>query len=177
MTPRTSLIAVWYSSEFLQFAFACLLGLEQPRVLYGDRRLVGEGFEQLDLSIGKRTNLRATDGNHADGLTRTDQRDGQYGAVANAPGTVAALRVFSSFGLYIGNLNRSPIEDGTSGDNLTPQGQRIILRDRPMVGDAAEKIAVHQEDRRVISVAKAGSARRYVGEHALEVRRRTRNRR
>jgi hypothetical protein len=43
--------------------------------------------------------------------------------VANAPGTVAALWVLTSFGLCIGDLDCSPIEDGTSGDNLTRQGQ------------------------------------------------------
>jgi hypothetical protein len=30
--------------------------LKQPHVLDGDDRLVGEGFDQLDLSFGKRLN-------------------------------------------------------------------------------------------------------------------------
>jgi len=103
-------------------------------------------------------------------MASADQGDGQYGAVANAPGTVAAVWVLFSFDLYIGDLNGSPVQDGASRDNSTRQGQRVILRDRPMVGNVAEKVAVHLEDRNVIGVKKAGSARRHHSEHALEVR-------
>src|SRR5262245_28249518 len=63
-----------------------------------------------------------------------------------------------------------PVQDGASRDNSTRQGQRVILRDRPLVGNVAEKVAVHLEDRNVIGVKKAGSARRHHSEHALEVR-------
>jgi hypothetical protein len=56
----------------LQFAFACLLGLKQPRVLDGDDGLVGEGLDQLDLLVSKRANLRAPDGDHADCFTPAD---------------------------------------------------------------------------------------------------------
>ena len=54
-----------------QLALARLLRLEQPRVLDGDDGLVGESLEQLDLAVGERANLGASDGDHADGLTRT----------------------------------------------------------------------------------------------------------
>ena len=121
------------------------------------------------MSIGERANLLASDSNRADGLVRTDQRDGQYGAVAKTSGMVAALRVLIAFGPQIGDMNRFPVEDGPSGDKLTRQGQRVILWDRPMVGDDAEKVAVHPKDRRVIGVAKAGSACRNICEYPLQV--------
>ena len=40
-----------------QFRVALLQFFEQPHVLDGDDRLVGEGFEQCDLLVGKRMNL------------------------------------------------------------------------------------------------------------------------
>ena len=48
MTWSTSDVAVCCSSEFAQF-------VEQPRVLDGDHRLVGEGFHQLNLLVAKRS--------------------------------------------------------------------------------------------------------------------------
>ena len=44
-------------------------------------------------------------------------------------------------------------------------------RDRPMVGDERQTIAVHLKDRRVIGVAKVGRASRNISEHPLQVRR------
>jgi hypothetical protein len=87
---------------------------EQPSVLDGDDGLIGKGPQKLDLSVGKWANLGWPVGNHADGLARTDQRDGQYGAVAVAPGKVAPLRVLLCFGLQIRDVNCFPIEDDTS---------------------------------------------------------------
>ena len=53
MTPRISLVAVCCSNALLEF-------LEQPHVLDGDHRLVGEGFEELDLRRGEGAHLGAT---------------------------------------------------------------------------------------------------------------------
>jgi len=75
-------------------AAQCHLGLVgEAGVLDGYDGLVGKSLEQIDLSIGERANLRASDGNHADGLSCADQWDGQYGAVANASGEVPAFGV------------------------------------------------------------------------------------
>ena len=46
-----------------QLARPRLQFLEQPHVLDGDHCLVGEGFEQLDLFVGERSNLRSTNQN------------------------------------------------------------------------------------------------------------------
>ena len=51
MTRRMSPVAVWYSSELGQLARALLLGLEQPRVLDCDHRLIGKGGGELDLLV------------------------------------------------------------------------------------------------------------------------------
>jgi hypothetical protein len=65
------------------------------------------------------------------------------------------------------------VEDGTSGDNPTGEGQRIGGEDRSMVGDYAKNIVPgHLKDHRVIGIAKASRARGDVREHALRVCRR-----
>ena len=52
MTPKISLVAVCCSNDSVEF-------LEQPHVLDGDHRLIGEGFEELDLRRGEgRTSVR-----------------------------------------------------------------------------------------------------------------------
>ena len=54
MTWSTSDVAVCCSNDFGKLARALLLRLEQPRVLDGDHRLIGEGLDQLDLLLGER---------------------------------------------------------------------------------------------------------------------------
>src|SRR5262245_36053326 len=105
MTRSTSLVASCslVFEGFLQLLRSRLHLLKKTRVLDGYDGLVGENLEQLNLSIGEGANLGAPNGDQANGLARTDQRDGQYGAMAMA----AALRVFVSFGVQIGDLYRS----------------------------------------------------------------------
>ena len=50
MTRRTSAVAVCCSSASLRLAVALLQLLEQPGVLDGDDRLVGERLQQRDLA-------------------------------------------------------------------------------------------------------------------------------
>ena len=47
--------------RLLQFALARLLRLKETRVLDGDDGLVGEGLEQVDVSVGERADLGALD--------------------------------------------------------------------------------------------------------------------
>jgi hypothetical protein len=105
-----------------QFCVPGLHLLEQPRVLKGDDDLVGESLEQLDLAVGEWADLGASDGNHTYRFTRADQRDGQIGAEAEAPGNVAALWVLLPLCLHIRDVDRSLIEDGTANEKATRQG-------------------------------------------------------
>src|SRR5262245_20358939 len=50
---------------FAQFCIAVLNLLEQPYVLDGDHSLVGEGFEQFDLALGKRPGFLSAQPNRA----------------------------------------------------------------------------------------------------------------
>jgi hypothetical protein len=53
-----------------------------------------------------------------------------------------------------------PVDEGTSDDNATRQGQRVKWRDRSMVSDAAETFAIHLKDIRAIRLTEASHARR-----------------
>ena len=66
MTLSTSLVAVWYSSDSVSSRCARLHLLEQPRVLDGDHRLVGEGLDQLDLLVGEGLRLSGRTDDDAD---------------------------------------------------------------------------------------------------------------
>ena len=56
--------------------------LEQPHVLDGDHRLIGKGFEQLDLRRGEGAHLDATCGQCSNEFPLLTKRNGQEGAPA-----------------------------------------------------------------------------------------------
>jgi hypothetical protein len=80
---------------------------------------VSEGREQIDLTVSERANFGTSDGNYPNRLTGAHQRDGQYGAETKASGAVSTLGVLISFRLQIGDMNRSPVKDGTSDGETT----------------------------------------------------------
>jgi hypothetical protein len=76
MILSTSLVAVWYSSDWASFFRPSLLRLKQPRVLDGYHRLIGEGFQKLDLTFGERPSFRAADPDSPDRIPVTQERNG-----------------------------------------------------------------------------------------------------
>src|SRR5262245_13355489 len=54
--------------RFGEIAITRLLLVNKPGVLNRNHRLIGEGFEQLDLPVGERTDLSSTDMNSSDGI-------------------------------------------------------------------------------------------------------------
>ena len=82
--------------------------LKQAHVLDCDNCLVGEGFEQLDLSLGERTNFPSTNMNRADGFAFAEQR--RHERSSNSQGYSAWLQE-----------NRSPLPRGHGyGSSLDP---------------------------------------------------------
>ena len=59
----------------LQVACARLHLLEQPRVLDGDHRLVGEGLHQGDVIIGKQSNFGSSDEDYSQQLVGPEHRN------------------------------------------------------------------------------------------------------
>src|SRR5262249_49013143 len=88
--------------------------VKQSRVLYGDDGLVGERLQQLNLSVRKRTHLRAAQGNCSDSFASTDKRDANNGAITESPGNFTSLRVLVYFRLQISDMDRFLVQDGTS---------------------------------------------------------------
>src|SRR5262249_45946897 len=64
----------------LKLAGALLNFLEQPHVLNGNHRLVGEGLDQLDLLGSEGLDYIPPDNNNADGQTFSKHGDTQNGA-------------------------------------------------------------------------------------------------
>jgi hypothetical protein len=97
--------------------------------------------------------------------------------VAKLAGTRAALWVFISLNLNIGNVDCLPFEHDTSGDKPTDYLQTGVLGYRSMVADKVQKANIHLENRSIISIAQASRICGNLSAHALQVRRRTGERR
>jgi hypothetical protein len=122
---------------------------EKARVFDRNDGLVGEGLQQLNLSVGKWAQLRATHVNYPDGFASANKGNGQYGVVAKTPGNRAALRILVQLGLHIGKVNRLSVEDGTPYGISTRQ-LHSGYPSEPAVRNYAEHVPVLLPDRRVV---------------------------
>jgi hypothetical protein len=134
ITLRTSLVAVWYSSDSCS---SRLLACQQhwnygkewleriaPRresqassLAYGWRK-----FPPFDLAFGERAHFGAPDEDHANWLACVDQRDAERGAITGLERSRPALGVFIRFGQDVCDLNCSTFEDGTPWNEPTHKG-------------------------------------------------------
>jgi hypothetical protein len=76
--------------------------------------LVRKGFEESDLPVTEQPGFGASDDNHTNRFTPTEQWDGQYSAEAKASRNVVALGLLLQLRLQTGDMNRSLVEDRTS---------------------------------------------------------------
>ena len=74
MTRRISLVAVCCSSASVRSRLRASQLLEQPHVLDGDDRLVGERAKQLDLRVAELARLRPTERDGADRAALAEHR-------------------------------------------------------------------------------------------------------
>src|SRR5262249_47639307 len=99
---------------------------EQPYVLDGDDRLVGEGFHQRDLAFGEGSNLVPVDEDNAQQLINSEHRNREYG-----PDWISLeMRKKSVLGIGFGieNVDRAMLEGSTSG-SAVPSGSVWICFD------------------------------------------------
>src|SRR5215475_3953518 len=134
-----------------------LLRLEQPRVLDGDHCLVGEGIDELGLTLGERAHFGATNEDHPNCLVCVDQRDYKRCAITELERDLPAFGVFISFGQDVCDVYCSPVDDGTSCNEPTRKSDGMLSdrterRDLPMVRDNTQAIANHLKDRGVIGI-------------------------
>ena len=133
-----------------QLAVARLQLREQPHVLDGDHRLVGEGLEEGDLPLREELRLGATDVDRADRDTFSHQGDAEDGAEAHAPRVLAALREFVHFGLHVCDVDGPPVQHGSARDRPADEREGKLADgadgDRAVMGDQEEPVAVPAPD-------------------------------
>ena len=96
---------------------------EQPHVLDRDDGLVGEGFQKSDLFLRERTDLRATNHDHADRLVLAHQRCGENSSNAEALGDGEAFRKLScDYGEHIFNVDHLAVEDRATNRRVAIDG-------------------------------------------------------
>src|SRR5262245_28511159 len=91
--------------RFLQLSLARLLCLEQPRVLDGDDGLVGEGLQQVNLTLSKRMHLQSAQHDCSDGLSSPQKGYGEYGAMTQFGSVGGTLRELIGFRLEVSNVH------------------------------------------------------------------------
>src|SRR5262249_42544252 len=115
-----------------QLAIARLKFLEQPHILDGDDRLVGERFQQRDLAVRKEPGLRARYNDDADGCAISQQWDVDAAAMAYCArkASKAILRVdFDVWDLHDCTLENCPARPagpaGARRPDTTDFGERV----------------------------------------------------
>ena len=103
----------------LELAALVLDFVEQPHVLDRDRRLVGEGRDQLDLLVGERPHLGARQGQNADRHALAQHRNAEHGA--EAAQSLCLGKGVVRVGQHVGDMNDLAFEQG-------PPGQRAAFR-------------------------------------------------
>ena len=143
-----------------QFLGALLLGFEQPHVLDGDDRLVGEGFDQLDLLVGEWLDGRACQRDHADRMSFAQQRHAQHGAEA------ADLLRFGPdvfrIGQTVREVNRARFQRGAPDKRPAARPDRVaddvlpVLFGKAVVGGQPIGAVVKAENEGAFRVAQLG---------------------
>src|SRR4030095_6084302 len=116
------------------------------------------GLEQGDLSVSEEPRPGTADVDRADRHTFSQQRDAQYRAVAHAPRVLAALGEFVHLGLNVGDVDRLSVENSAAIARPADQRNGGMDRDRAVMGDEAEPVALSAPDGGVERLAQAGGA-------------------
>ena len=175
MTPRMSLVAVCCSSAIAQLAVARLHLLEQPRVLDGDHRLVGEGLEQLDLGVGERDRIAPYDVDGTDRRVAFQHRHRQARAVPDGARTLGTDWIGDAV-LRVGQGDHPALEQRARRHGAPAGRGRIGAADerrrlwgRAAVGGHRDHLAVETEHDAVETVAQPRRALRDHVEHGLHI--------
>ena len=118
MTWSTSDVAVCCSSDSVRSARALAQFVEQPRVLDGDDRLGGEGLDQLDLLLSKRSYVSAVQNQNADwsSLSKKGHAEDCAEAAALCQLTIGEFWVIKN----IWNLDGFAIQQNSANNTAAP---------------------------------------------------------
>src|SRR5215510_6051112 len=98
--------------RLLQLALACLLCLEQPRVLDGDHRLVGKRGDQLNFFVGERLNNSANERYHTKWFAVAQLWNAKHAAIFANP--LILLERILRISQTIRNMNSLAFERGAA---------------------------------------------------------------
>ena len=145
---------------------------EQPCVLDGDGRLVGESLHQGDLALGERPDLVSHDIDRAEQLVRPEHGNRNHGAEGTyLPRAKGVLGI----GADIVDMDRAPLERDTPRAASTSCEDGIRLLERPQVrrqvvgGHEPHHLAVEPKDQRVLGFAQPDRVLGQRFEHWLQV--------
>jgi hypothetical protein len=149
----------------------------QPRILDGDRRLVGERLQQGNLLRAERLHTRSPDHDTAEGDAVIQERNGKDGSDAFDSQLKSCEPAEPPASDHdVGHVNRPPIEHGSPERGITTNGMRVAetlrLCDRPILRHEAMLIAVEQIDESVAGIAQLRSRSRDRAEHGAKIGRR-----
>jgi len=116
---------------FREVAVAHLQLLEQAHILDGDGGLMGEGFEQLDLSVREGADLSPEYPDHPERNPFTEERRDQNRAVPPTALELLANGVFLvGFGRQVVNVDGAAIDDGPARHGVPSDRERLGERNR-----------------------------------------------
>ena len=157
MTLRTSLVAVWYSSDFCELFRARLHFLEQSRVLDGDDRLVRESLEQRYLLLRKWFHNQTTKQEAPNCLVLSQEWDCKRRPVAELTRKIATQGKLVSSSGQIVHMDRLSINDSPAGDPLASNWVKSVEMhtQRAVMRCCTQVLAMPELDRHVVSTQAA----------------------
>ena len=164
-----------------QLLIARLESGDEPGVLDGDQRLVGEGLQELDLLAGEGHGLGAPRHHPADGLSLAQHRHGHD--VPHRPQRGEGGQPVLRIALHVRDLDDRAVQDRAADRAVSPRrarkGARVHLDGlafETMLREQVDPLPVELEDPAELAVAEAHRA---LGDHvedSLHLRRRARDR-
>ena len=115
------------SSDFASSRVRGFDAFEQPHVLDGDDRLVGERRHQVDLALGKRVNPAPCQPDDADRLAFAHERHADHRANPSDLGVL--LLLVEWIGPCVVDPNDSAVHGGTADDRSRPRHNRRLSLD------------------------------------------------
>jgi hypothetical protein len=148
--------------------------LEQPHILDGDHRLVGEGLEERNLLVREGAYLLTSDQDPPNSYALTEQWYREHGPMVESALERSADRKFAlTFRGEIVDM------DGSSVRDRSPRRRAAIARDDfveigkgPVVRHEPERIAIHEANHGVVGPAHTSGALGDRGENWLKLSRR-----
>src|SRR5262245_56130045 len=159
-----------------QFTRACLYILEQPHILDGDHRLVGESGGELDLPVGEGAHLESRQYDHANWHALPQQRDAEHRVSPPNSPLLGETRIDKiGIGLHIGNMDDFALLRGAPKYRPAAPLHRTVTHILVVLGRISVArhvridIATRAMDRRTVGLAQPCRRLHQSVEHRLQI--------